>query len=190
MFVTVSMYAQDVTLKTIKVQGVDTAAMLLPYKRSYPRQSVSLTFTTTGTSGAATGTYSNSTGVFTINVPQYLAPTNGQFTSTAVGSTNVSSVFSSPVMFYTKINNQVHIMVSCGVTPTSTGPTQVTLTLPTATALSAGTYLGTGTMVENGGTFILPAYAYVSNSTHITVNFLATIAGASGTFIIMIDYAE
>lgn len=72
LFVTVSAYAQnDGTLKTIKVGGVDTAAMLLPYKLLYPRQAISLVFTTTGSSGAATGTYSNSTGVFTINIPQY-----------------------------------------------------------------------------------------------------------------------
>jgi len=48
-----------------KLSISDTAAMLSPYKTSYPRQAISLT--TTGTSGAAT--YSNSTGV--LNVPQY-----------------------------------------------------------------------------------------------------------------------
>lgn len=35
------------------------------------RAAVSLAFTTTGTSGAATGSYNNTTGVFSINVPQY-----------------------------------------------------------------------------------------------------------------------
>lgn len=73
LFVTVSSYSQidEATLKTIKVSGVDTGTMLLPYKLNYPRQAISLVFTTTGSSGAATGTYNNGTGVFTINVPQY-----------------------------------------------------------------------------------------------------------------------
>ena len=35
------------------------------------RAALSLAFTTTGTSGAATGTYSSVTGLFSINVPQY-----------------------------------------------------------------------------------------------------------------------
>lgn len=48
-----------------KLNISDTAAMLSPYKTSYPRQAISLT--TTGSSGAAT--YNNGTGV--LNVPQY-----------------------------------------------------------------------------------------------------------------------
>lgn len=58
-------------LAALKLPISDTAAMLDPYKTSYPRQAISLVFTTTGTSGAATGTYNNGTGVFTVNVPQY-----------------------------------------------------------------------------------------------------------------------
>ncbi len=60
--ISVSSYSQ---ISTIKVQGVDTAAMLNPYKFNYPRQAISLT--TTGTNGVAT--YSNTTGV--LNVPNY-----------------------------------------------------------------------------------------------------------------------
>lgn len=72
LFVTVSSYAQNEgTLKTIKVGGIDTAAMLDPYKRSYPRQAVTLVFTTTGTSGASTMSYNSTTGVLTVNIPQY-----------------------------------------------------------------------------------------------------------------------
>ncbi len=79
-FVTVSSYSQ---ISTIKVQGVDTAAMLNPYKFNYPRQAISLT--TTGTSGAAT--YSNSTGVF--NIPNY---SSGKFTPTIVPYAGVDSI--------------------------------------------------------------------------------------------------
>lgn len=61
-------YAQ---INTIKVGGIDTAAMLDPYKIAYPRQAVSLNFTTTGTSGASTMTYNSTTGVLTVNIPQY-----------------------------------------------------------------------------------------------------------------------
>lgn len=72
LFVTVSSYAQNNgTLNTIKVGGIDTAAMLGPYKNAYPRQAVTLNFTTTGTSGASTMTYNSTTGVLTVNIPQY-----------------------------------------------------------------------------------------------------------------------
>lgn len=43
------------------------------YSNAKARAAVSLTFSTTGTSGAATGTYNSSTGQFTINIPQYQA---------------------------------------------------------------------------------------------------------------------
>ncbi len=186
--ITVSSYSQG-GISTIKVQGVDTAAMLLPYKRNYPRQAVSLTFTTTGTSGAATGTYSNSTGVFTINVPQYLAPTNGQFTSAAVGTTNITSTTSSPIIYWTNINGQVHGSISGNLTPTSTGATQVSFTLPSATSLTAGVIMGSGSVAENGGTAIAPAFLYVSNSTNVTIKFIATIA-AAGSYYLSFDYKE
>ena len=39
------------------------------------RAALSLAFTTTGTSGAATGTYSNATGIFSFNIPQYAGAT-------------------------------------------------------------------------------------------------------------------
>lgn len=58
-------YAQ---IKYIKVgRAFDTASV---------RQSISLVFTTTGSSGAATATYNNGTGIFTMNVPQYSGGTN------------------------------------------------------------------------------------------------------------------
>ncbi len=75
----------------LKLNISDTAAMLSPYKTSYPRQAISLVFTTTGSSGAATGTYNNSTGVFTVNIPQYSGGT--VTTSDQVQTYSGSSVF-------------------------------------------------------------------------------------------------
>lgn len=74
-----------------KLQISDTTAMLSPYKTSYPRQAISLTFTTTGTSGAATGTYNNGTGVFTINVPQYSGGGGGRHVDTMYRNTTKDS---------------------------------------------------------------------------------------------------
>ncbi len=186
-FITVSSYSQ--TLNTIKVQGVDTAAMLLPYKRNYPRQAVSLTFTTTGTSGAATGTYSNSTGVFTINVPQYLAPTNGQFTSTGAAVTNVTTTTAAPTMYYTKVNNQIHVSASASVTPSGSGLTEFSLILPSTTALSTGVAIGVGTISDSGNTAIVSCFVYLSNSTTAIVRFFPSNAVIS-TYIVSFDYTE
>jgi hypothetical protein len=41
------------------------------YTDARARAAISLTFTTTGTSGAATGSYDNTTGIFSVNIPQY-----------------------------------------------------------------------------------------------------------------------
>ncbi len=188
-FVTVSLYAQnDGTLRTIRVAGVDTSAMLSPYKRSYPRQAVSLAFTTTGTSGAATGTYSNSTGVFTINVPQYLAPTNGQFTSTGAAVTNVTTTTAAPVMYYTKVNNQVHVSVSASVTPTAPGITEFSIILPSTTSLST-VAIGSGSISDSGNTAVVSCFVYLSNSTTAIVRFFPSNAVIS-TYIVSFDYTE
>jgi hypothetical protein len=53
------------------------------YTDARARAAISLSFTTTGTSGAATGSYDNTTGIFSINVPQY---TSGGGSGTPGGS--------------------------------------------------------------------------------------------------------
>ncbi len=77
----------------LKLNISDTAAMLDPYKNNYPRQAVSLVFTTTGSSGAATGTYNNGTGVFTFNVPQYSGGGSGMAIGGTVTSGKAKAVF-------------------------------------------------------------------------------------------------
>lgn len=65
----------------------------LYYTNARARAAVSLSFSTSGSSGAASGTYDNSTGIFTINVPNYAGGGGGSLSGS--GAANQMAYWSS-----------------------------------------------------------------------------------------------
>ena len=138
-----------------KVNISDTAAMLSPYKTSYPRQAVSLVFTTTGSSGAATGTYNNGTGVFTFNVPQYSGGGTG-ITSIVPGTSNVTVDATDPANPILSVSTAIATV------------TEQTIHYREEYEANKQINTGTGAITTNTGTAI-SGYLHVSGSTSYTI---------------------
>jgi hypothetical protein len=116
------------------------------YTDARARAAISLTFTTSGSSGAATGSYNNSTGVFNINVPQYAG-------TTYTGTTNRITVTGSVI----------------DISSAYVGQTSIT----TLGTIGTGIWNGTPVTVPFGGTGnnTFTAYSLIAAGTTPTGTF-------------------
>lgn len=138
------------------------------------RSAISLAFTTSGTSGSATGTYNNSTGVLTINVPQYSAGGGGSsytFSSPLSESAGTVSIADGTIG-NAKLTNSV-VSIAGNSVALGASVTQDQLTGLSATGIVKRT-------AANSLAIAMPGADYLTTNQTITMTGDVTGSGATG----------
>lgn len=114
------------------------------------------------------------------------AATAASFSPTYTNTTNASSSANGSSI-YIKTGTIVHARITGTVTPTATGLTELTITLPLTTTNASQAGVGQVSVKENGGADYIVGEVLVLSATTLKVRFLATIA-STAQFTATVDY--